>query len=281
MRPRIRAACDRVKHTLPEEEVARLKKTYGLTDPKQEARLLDAVVSAPDDDAPRLVYADWLMEQGDPRGELIALMIAGERPEQRRGAVEEARERVGSDRSPPWRRRSSGRGASRSPRRSVRSGAADAAKSIGDPRWRTFERLTHVPDMVNLLPLLTDAAFANLVSLEWMAAKNARHLLQVPRELPLRRLGLMYDAGPVKRLTKTIVEATSVPNLEIISLLVWFGADHALGWYRALCERLGRAITLEIVLHQQWRIRIDPTPKILAVEKITEDAHGSRCCSAP
>lgn len=25
-----------------------------------------AVLAAPDDDAPRLVYADWLGEQGDP-----------------------------------------------------------------------------------------------------------------------------------------------------------------------------------------------------------------------
>lgn len=33
--------------------------------------LLDEVLAHPDDDAPRLVYADWLSEQGDPRGELI------------------------------------------------------------------------------------------------------------------------------------------------------------------------------------------------------------------
>jgi uncharacterized protein (TIGR02996 family) len=32
---------------------------------------LAAVLGAPDDDTPRLVYADWLMEQGDPRGEFI------------------------------------------------------------------------------------------------------------------------------------------------------------------------------------------------------------------
>jgi uncharacterized protein (TIGR02996 family) len=32
---------------------------------------LQAVVESPDDDAPRLVYADWLEERGDPRGEFI------------------------------------------------------------------------------------------------------------------------------------------------------------------------------------------------------------------
>src|SRR5215207_10201425 len=30
----------------------------------------------PDDDRPRMVYADWLMREGDPRGELIAVQCA-------------------------------------------------------------------------------------------------------------------------------------------------------------------------------------------------------------
>lgn len=39
-----------------------------------EASLLRAVLDSPDDDAPRLVYADWLLERGDARGEYIALL---------------------------------------------------------------------------------------------------------------------------------------------------------------------------------------------------------------
>jgi uncharacterized protein (TIGR02996 family) len=38
--------------------------------------LLEAVLASPDDDRPRLVYADWLTEQGDPRGEFIAVQCA-------------------------------------------------------------------------------------------------------------------------------------------------------------------------------------------------------------
>ena len=38
--------------------------------------LLAAVYAAPDDDAPRAVYADWLQQRGDPLGELIALQLA-------------------------------------------------------------------------------------------------------------------------------------------------------------------------------------------------------------
>lgn len=39
------------------------------------ADLLADVIAAPDDDAPRLVLADRLMEQGDPRGEFIAAQV--------------------------------------------------------------------------------------------------------------------------------------------------------------------------------------------------------------
>lgn len=41
--------------------------------------LLAAVYAAPHDDAPRLVLADFLLEKGDPRGELIALQLQKEK----------------------------------------------------------------------------------------------------------------------------------------------------------------------------------------------------------
>ncbi|MBX3159414.1 MAG: TIGR02996 domain-containing protein [Deltaproteobacteria bacterium] len=45
-----------------------------------ERRMLDAVLADPDDDAPRLVYADWLMARPEPelaaRGELIVVQCA-------------------------------------------------------------------------------------------------------------------------------------------------------------------------------------------------------------
>ncbi len=51
------------------------------TDPVDSERaLLDAIVAAPEDDAPRSIYADLLSSRGDPRGELIALSLAGGEP---------------------------------------------------------------------------------------------------------------------------------------------------------------------------------------------------------
>ena len=37
---------------------------------------LQAIIENPDDDAPRLLYADWLEERGDPRGEFIRVQCA-------------------------------------------------------------------------------------------------------------------------------------------------------------------------------------------------------------
>ena len=37
---------------------------------------LQAVLAEPEDDAPRLIYADWLEERGDPRGAFIRLQCA-------------------------------------------------------------------------------------------------------------------------------------------------------------------------------------------------------------
>ena len=69
---------------LTDEDVALIRGAYGgsaavaaaADDPLpdgEEAELLRAVVEAPSDYAPRIVYADWLSERGDPRGEMIAL----------------------------------------------------------------------------------------------------------------------------------------------------------------------------------------------------------------
>jgi uncharacterized protein (TIGR02996 family) len=41
-----------------------------------EAAFLRLIAAAPDDDAPRLVYADWLEECGDPRGSFIRVQCA-------------------------------------------------------------------------------------------------------------------------------------------------------------------------------------------------------------
>ncbi len=55
---------------------------------QSEEALLAAVYAQPRDDGPRLVYADWLLERGEPRGEFITLQF-----KQRERALSEAERR--------------------------------------------------------------------------------------------------------------------------------------------------------------------------------------------
>ncbi|MBA2541405.1 MAG: TIGR02996 domain-containing protein [Deltaproteobacteria bacterium] len=55
---------------------------------KNAAELFAAVYASPDDDGPRSVLADLLQEQGDPRGEFIALQLAREEDPARESAAE-------------------------------------------------------------------------------------------------------------------------------------------------------------------------------------------------
>ena len=48
------------------------------SEPSIASKLEDAILADPDDDAAYLVYADWLLAQNDPRGELIVLQHQAE-----------------------------------------------------------------------------------------------------------------------------------------------------------------------------------------------------------
>jgi len=65
--------------TAPVEDIRALDAAIARAEAKQprtERELIAAIAAAPDDDAPRKVYADWLQDRGHPRGEVIALELA-------------------------------------------------------------------------------------------------------------------------------------------------------------------------------------------------------------
>lgn len=67
-----------------------------------EQPFLDAIVENPHTWAPRLVFADWLEEQGDPRGELIRLLYDLHQPRLRQRRERETRlRRLLTDGVPP------------------------------------------------------------------------------------------------------------------------------------------------------------------------------------
>src|SRR5262249_51186381 len=76
-----------------------------MTDQHRDQAFLQAVVADPADDATRLIYADWLEEQGDPRAhylrlevELAAVPPEGDEATEVRDALLGLRSRI----SPRW-----------------------------------------------------------------------------------------------------------------------------------------------------------------------------------
>ena len=55
---------------------ARIGKAPAAPKPEDASAMLTAICENPDDDGPKLVYADWLIERKQPLGELIVLQIA-------------------------------------------------------------------------------------------------------------------------------------------------------------------------------------------------------------
>src|SRR5262249_55664530 len=71
---RLRAAASRLAQG-PPATLAQLK-APDTAAPATASELLDAVYANPDDDGARRVYADWLLAQGDPRGEFIVTQLS-------------------------------------------------------------------------------------------------------------------------------------------------------------------------------------------------------------
>jgi uncharacterized protein (TIGR02996 family) len=75
----------------PQDYTVAVKHHPGRSDIMNDERaFLTAILERPDDDATKLVYADWLEEQGDPRGEYLRLMM---KMRQERGVTPEQRQR--------------------------------------------------------------------------------------------------------------------------------------------------------------------------------------------
>lgn len=129
---------------------------------QREAELLAQIYASPHDDAPRLVYADWLQERGDPRGEFIVLQCERHQRDQQIGldgpGIPGAREREllaehGEDWLGPlapvlvrdtavFRRGFVAEGRARF------DSKRQEADSLAEPAWATIEKLAAEPDVL-------------------------------------------------------------------------------------------------------------------------------------
>jgi uncharacterized protein (TIGR02996 family) len=84
--PLVTEAMAKLPNALPEANAALLKKLDAALDayekslPSTERRFLEDILASPDEDGPRQVYADWLTERGNPRGEYMSLQLQPKTP---------------------------------------------------------------------------------------------------------------------------------------------------------------------------------------------------------
>lgn len=178
-----------------EAELAQLVEPLRHTTRSADA-LLEEVYASPDDDAPRLVLADLLLERGDPRGELITLQIEGNDPEREKMLLKKhGKQWLG----PLIAAVSWGRGYSGTRFRRGFVAVADIMFSVGkklapirsDPAWSTVEELDGMWDVELLLHAPLTAL--RVVSRPIDGAAIAR---LATRPVPLARVHEIYlDTG--------------------------------------------------------------------------------------
>lgn len=145
--------------------------------------LLAEVYADPDDDGPRLVYADALLERGDPRGELVALQIARARGQiSDEGRAREAELLADPARVAAWAQPLSSGGACTFERGfPAEISLYRTAKSIvGDPAWATItavRAISQVPQTV----AAQICELPNLRSVETLSVPFFERLCERPR----------------------------------------------------------------------------------------------------
>lgn len=189
------------------------------SDTKQEARLLDAIFCDPQDDGPRAVYADWLTERDDPRGEFITMQLARANDwaadtwkHEKTLLTEHGRKWIGPlrivmtnpvfDRGFPC----------RATRWSNKSGFS---KLKSHPAWSTIETLCYPWDDLgkDAARIITNP---NLRSLTGLGNADDELLVQLAKRDGLRRLqrlGLLYPANHGNTLSTWLDEAPVQQNL--------------------------------------------------------------------
>lgn len=199
------------------------------------AKLLAAVYANPADDAPRLVYADWLLERNDPRGELISLQF-----QRRRGegtpATEEREKELLKRHGKAW------------------LGPLAPVISFGkNYSGSRFERgFLAVADIIlsvgkKLEPLMTDPAWATVEELQ---GSFAPELLETAPLRGLRRVDRQLGRDQLERLRK---RREPLAAFEHLSLNDAANVDrtHVLGAFPHLrsLETIFEEPTLDDVLH--------------------------------
>src|SRR5580704_765397 len=177
-----------------------------------ERRLIEQVLAAPDDDAPRLVYADWLVLRGDPRGEFIQLQcrLAAEPDDANRRAMRVAENKLLAAHETRW--LAPLRDALPAPLR-FEQYKFEHVRGFVERAKLTLSCLPHVPALVARAPGLRTLALVPGLGLEVIASKIAQP--SVARGL----IGLELDlTGGGNAVAHEVAAAPALRNLTRLAI---------------------------------------------------------------
>lgn len=218
------------------------------------AGLFAAVYAAPDDDSPRLVLADALTEQGDPRGEFLSLQFADAAGELTLGRRERM-DRLLAAAGPAW---FDGLEREVAPTAIFERGflsevrLATRTPSPALPAWRTVNVIDAAGLALSLSSFLEHPNLARVHSLRTLSGPSLKELA---RAGAARRWRLLEIEGPGGR---ELVE----PRWTVERLRVAGFVDQSVWWLQGT-PLLSKAAVLEFPLMQGFA-RVGPAVKALA-----------------
>jgi uncharacterized protein (TIGR02996 family) len=206
----------------------------------EEAGLIAAIVAAPDDDAPRLVYADWLQQRDDPRGELIQLQckLAADPDDDRRRAIKIAENKLLEAHEKTWTRPL--HDALPAPQL-YHTYKFQHVRGFIEEATITLSALPHLAELFARAPMIRDLTiFADQeIKPAGMKAPRLDGRLDQPEIAKLRALGIGMGAGG----NRVAIEVAGMPHLRDLRELRISASirGEMESWY----ERTGESLQLD------------------------------------
>lgn len=199
-----------------------------------QASFIADILAKPDDDGPRLVFADWLTENSDPVGEFITLSVAFANGKKVKGKLGKYVRKYKKPILGPLERvvelrpdRDFKRGFLHNARLSLRKGAFNQSKPklaalLGDWRWSLIEDIRTGWDQEGTETLLAQAP---LRSLRRLSSAQFNQLLAIPRPMPLEWLEITHRQELQVDWNCFDSVADMLPSLRTVSYWSWSDVD--------------------------------------------------------
>ncbi len=236
-----------------------------------ERTLLDEIAATPDDDDPRSIYADYLIERGDPLGTFIALQLA--RATRRDPVVSDEEQQLLDASWSAWVGAPSASIAAKHVRfergfwsmcdlREVRGTLPP--ELLAAPAWRTVRKIKLYDIAAPQLAKLLVVARGPLRSLSVAGRTAFVQVTQANVPLSIEELGLAYDTSRDPPALATIVGLPSLRTLRFECI-----AEFATRWVERANDVDIRNVTLRMSPHIDYLRKVYRRAKKTRIERLT------------